>query len=74
MVDIRQEFINQAKQLTRNAEVLQDEAYARQVRAGIPLGYAGSAEDCAAAALLLCSEEGKYITGIDLMVDGGMHL
>lgn len=58
----------------RNAEVLQDEAYARQVRAGIPLGYAGSAEDCAAAALLLCAEEGKYITGIDLMVDGGMHL
>ena len=26
------------------------------------------------AALLLCAEEGKYITGIDLMVDGGMHL
>ena len=28
----------------------------------------------AGAALLLCSDEGRYITGIDLTVDGGMKL
>lgn len=42
--------------------------------AGIPAGFAGEAKDCAGAALLLCSEEGRYITGIDLTVDGGMKL
>lgn len=58
----------------RNDAALRDEAYAAGVLAGIPAGYAGTAEDCAAAALLLCSEEGRYIIGTDLIVDGGMHL
>ena len=58
----------------RNDAALNDAAYGKQVMAGIPLGYAGKAEDCAAPILLLCSEEGRYITGIDLIVDGGMHL
>ena len=48
--------------------------YSAQVMAGIPAGFAGEAKDCAGAALLLCSEEGRYITGIDLTVDGGMKL
>lgn len=58
----------------RNEDALNDLVYAKQVLAGIPVGYAGSAEDCASAAILLCSEEGRYITGTDLVVDGGMHL
>lgn len=58
----------------RNEDALNDAAYARKVLAGIPMGFAGSAQDCAGAALLLCSEEGRYITGTDLVVDGGMHL
>ncbi|MGN1129288.1 MAG: SDR family NAD(P)-dependent oxidoreductase [Candidatus Flemingiibacterium sp.] len=58
----------------RNADALADPDYSKQVYAGIPAGYAGKAEDCAGAALLLCSEEGRYITGIDLTVDGGMKL
>ena len=41
---------------------------------GIPAGYAGEDYDCAGAALLLCSEAGRYITGTDIIVDGGMHL
>lgn len=58
----------------RNEEALSNAAYAKQVYAGIPCGFAGEAKDCAGAFLLLCSEEGRYITGIDLAVDGGMKL
>ena len=58
----------------RNAEALADPEYAAQVLAGIPAGYAGNAKDCAGAALLLCSEEGRYITGTEIVVDGGMQL
>ena len=58
----------------RNEAALSDAEYAKKVLEGIPCGYAGIAEDCAGAALLLCSDEGRYITGIDLIADGGMHL
>lgn len=58
----------------RNHGALQDADYAKQVYAGIPAGVLGESRDCAGAALLLCSEEGRYITGIDLPVDGGMRL
>ena len=58
----------------RNDAALGDAEYAKKVMEGIPMRYAGTAEDCAAPILLLCSEEGRYITGTDLIVDGGMHL
>ncbi len=58
----------------RNFDALSDAQYSQQVLSGIPLGYAGEPKDCTAGALLLCSDEGRYITGIDLPVDGGMHL
>ena len=58
----------------RNEAALADPEYAPKVYAKIPAGYAGTAEDCAGGVLLLCSEEGRYITGIDLIIDGGMHL
>lgn len=58
----------------RNDAALSDKEYAKKVLEGIPAGYAGKAEDCSGAAVLLCSEEGRYITGIDLTVDGGMKL
>lgn len=58
----------------RNSEALADEAYREKVMANIPAGFGGTAEDIAPAALLLCSEEGRYITGADLLIDGGMHL
>lgn len=58
----------------RNSEALADEAYRKKVMANIPAGFGGTAEDIAPAALLLCSEEGRYITGADLLIDGGMHL
>lgn len=58
----------------RNEAALVDPLYREKILAKIPVGYAGDAKDCAAAALLLCSEEGRYITGSSLFVDGGMHL
>ena len=58
----------------RNAAALSDPDYSQAVYAKIPMGFAGAPEDCTAGLLLLCSEEGRYITGIDLLIDGGMHL
>jgi NAD(P)-dependent dehydrogenase (short-subunit alcohol dehydrogenase family) len=58
----------------RNAEVLADEAYLRKVLAKIPLGYVGESHDCAGLAVILCSEAGRYITGQNVFVDGGMSL
>lgn len=37
----------------------------------IPLGRAGTPADCAAAVAFLCSDSGRYITGVTLPVDGG---
>ena len=38
----------------------------------IPAGRLGTAEEIAAAAAFLCSEQAGYITGQALLVDGGM--
>ncbi len=39
-----------------------------------PMGHMGDAWDVAQAALFLASDEAKYITGADLVVDGGLTL
>ncbi len=38
---------------------------------GLPSGHLGRAEDVAQAALYLCSEAGRFVTGTDLVFDGG---
>lgn len=58
----------------RNETALADADYRRRVEAKIPVGYIGEPRDCAGPALLLCSEAGRYITGQDYYVDGGMSL
>ncbi|OAM91226.1 SDR family oxidoreductase [Termitidicoccus mucosus] len=58
----------------RNTVRLADSAYAAKVLASIPADYFGEPTDCAGAALLLCSDAGRYITGQTLFVDGGMSL
>jgi len=58
----------------RNVEPLKDDAYRKKILDLIPAGVFGRPEDCAGAALLLASDAGRYITGIELPVTGGMHL
>jgi 3-oxoacyl-[acyl-carrier protein] reductase len=41
-------------------------------REAIPAGRLGTAEEIAAAAAFLCSERAGYITGVALLVDGGL--
>lgn len=55
----------------RNYEALADPVYAQKVKDSIPVGYYGEAEDCVGIVRLLCSEEGRYITGQSVYVDGG---
>lgn len=40
--------------------------------AGVPLGSLGHADDVAAAVAFLASEDAAYITGQDLVIDGGL--
>lgn len=58
----------------RNIEALADATYKKAVESAIPLGFVGEAQDCAGTALLLCSDAGRYITGADFFVDGGLSL
>lgn len=55
----------------RNVQALADPAYAKQVTDSIPVGFYGQPEDCAGLVSLLCSDEGRYITGQSMYVDGG---
>lgn len=57
-----------------NRDLLSNKETAAAVCARIPAGCIGEPADCAAAALLLCSDAGRYITGQTLYVDGGMSL
>ncbi len=49
-----------------------DPQAAARVAEGIPLGRLGAPEDIARAALFLLSDEASYITGTELIVDGGL--
>ena len=50
------------------------EAMWRARDAQVPMGHMGEAWDVANAALFLASEESRYVTGIELVVDGGITL
>ena len=58
----------------RNVEALADTAYRAKIEKSIPVGFVGQPEDIAPIVLLLCSNEGRYITGTDIPVDGGMSI
>lgn len=52
-----------------NVEALLKERIAR-----IPLGFAGDGRDTAHAALFLASDEARFVTGAEIVVDGGMSV
>lgn len=58
----------------RNRDALADAEYARKVMDTIPAGFFGEANDCAGLVSLLCSDQGRYITGQSIYVDGGKSL
>ena len=58
----------------RNEEALSNKEFRQKVENSIPCGYIGEPEDISPAVLLLCSDEGRYITGSEIKVDGGMSL
>lgn len=58
----------------RNEKALNDSEFKKKVESKIPCGYIGKPEDISPAVLLLCSDEGRYITGAEIKIDGGMSL
>jgi NAD(P)-dependent dehydrogenase (short-subunit alcohol dehydrogenase family) len=50
------------------------EAMWRARDAQVPMGHMGDAWDVAHAALFLASDEARYVTGVELVVDGGLTL
>ncbi|WP_027932022.1 SDR family NAD(P)-dependent oxidoreductase [Amycolatopsis thermoflava] len=48
------------------------DALLAQRQARIPLGFAGDGRDTAYAALYLASDEARFVTGTEIVVDGGM--
>jgi len=51
--------------------LLEDPPAAAQMVAGIPLGRWGKPEEVGQLAVYLCSEEAAFITGTDILIDGG---
>ncbi len=58
----------------RNVEALSDPDYAKKVSDSIPVGFYGEPDDCAGIVSLICSDEGRYITGQSIYVDGGKSI
>ena len=58
----------------RNESVYNDAEKRKSVENVIPMGRFGKPEEIVGAVLMLCSEQGAYITGTDIIIDGGMRL
>lgn len=59
-----------AEEIARQSGISIEQSYA-QVAAGIPMGKLVQPQDIAAAVAFLASDESRYITGTQLIVDGG---
>lgn len=58
----------------RNKNVLENEEYKSLVLSKIPAKIIAEPEDCAGLINLLCSEAGRFITGANIAIDGGMSI
>ena len=56
------------------APLLADDALRAEVEGRIPFGRVGTAEEVADAVVFLASDLSRYVTGLDLVVDGGAQL
>jgi NAD(P)-dependent dehydrogenase (short-subunit alcohol dehydrogenase family) len=54
-----------------NAALINNPEANAQVLAGLPVGRWGTAEEIGALACFLCSESASFITGTDILIDGG---
>ena len=54
-----------------NAPIIQDAELNNQFISKIPVGRWGKEEEVAQLALYLCSEEAGFVTGTDILIDGG---
>ncbi|MFA7555596.1 MAG: SDR family oxidoreductase [Spongiibacteraceae bacterium] len=55
------------------AHIRGEEEKAQELIGRVPLARLGTAEDIAGMCIFLCSRAGSYLTGGELIVDGGMH-
>jgi len=55
----------------RTSKATADPAFREKMLAGVPMGRPGRVEEVAYAVLFLASDEASYITGTELVVDGG---
>jgi meso-butanediol dehydrogenase/(S,S)-butanediol dehydrogenase/diacetyl reductase len=55
----------------RTPKLTADPTYRDKMLAAVPMGRAGRVEEVAYAALFLASDEASYITGTEVVVDGG---
>jgi NAD(P)-dependent dehydrogenase (short-subunit alcohol dehydrogenase family) len=53
--------------------IYEDQGAAERELSSVPLGMFGRVNDIAQAAVYLCSDAGSYVTGADLVVDGGRN-
>ncbi len=61
-----------ASALFKTDEARQEAMIARDGRC--PMGHQGTPDDIAMAALFLASDESRYVTGLEMVVDGGVTL
>jgi NAD(P)-dependent dehydrogenase (short-subunit alcohol dehydrogenase family) len=54
-----------------NKPLIDDPKQSSQFLSRIPLGVWGRPEDIGRLAVYLCSEEANFITGTDILIDGG---
>lgn len=61
-----------AEQFASETTGLDHDAFVKRRHNQVPMGHMGEGWDVAHAALFLASDEAKYITGTEILVDGGL--